>query len=105
MQWSSQNWSERLQTFNAPQVLLTNSRKRAAYKENLMREGVEGEGADRQKGQPEYPNSACDRSFSCLCPCGVRKRGGAALAIMGLKWTGGGARETFDKNTWSTCTV
>jgi len=44
MQWSSQNWSERLQTFNAPQVLLMNSRKRAAYKENLMREGVEGEG-------------------------------------------------------------
>ena len=43
-QWSSQNWSERLQTFNAPQVLLVNSRKRAAYKENLMREGVEGEG-------------------------------------------------------------
>ena len=44
MQWSSQNWSERLQTFNAPQVLLVNSRKRAAYKENLMREGVEREG-------------------------------------------------------------
>ena len=44
MQWSSQNWSERLQTFNAPQVLLMNSSKRAAYKENLMREGVEGEG-------------------------------------------------------------
>ena len=44
MQWSSQNWSERLQTFNAPQVLLMNSRKRAAYKENLTREGVEVEG-------------------------------------------------------------
>ena len=55
MQWSSQNWSERLQTFNAPQVLLMNSRKRAAYKENLMREGVEGMGADRQKGQPSFP--------------------------------------------------
>ena len=44
MQWSSQNWSERLQTFNAPQVLLMNSRKRAAYKENLTREGVEVDG-------------------------------------------------------------
>ena len=43
-QWSSQNWSERLQTFNAPQVLLMNSRKRAAYKENLTREGVEVDG-------------------------------------------------------------
>ena len=43
-QWSSQNWSERLQTFNAPQVLLMNSSKRAAYKENLMREGLEVDG-------------------------------------------------------------
>ena len=32
---------------------------------------------------------------------GVRKGGGAALAIMGLEWTGGGAHETFDKHTWS----
>ena len=33
-------------------------------------------------------------------------RGGAALVIMGLKWTaaerGGGAGETLDMNTWAT---
>ena len=34
----------KVQTFNAPQVLLTSGRKRAAYKENLTREGVEVEG-------------------------------------------------------------
>ena len=31
-----------------------------------MSEGGEG-GADRQKGQPDYPDSAYGRSFSHLC--------------------------------------
>ena len=35
------------------------------------------------------------------CPW-CEERGGAALAIMGLEWTGGGAHETFDNHTWST---
>ena len=34
------------------------------------------------------------------CPW-CEERGGAALAIMGLEWTGGGAHETFDNHTWS----
>ena len=41
-----------------------------------------------------------------LFPNLVWGRGGAALVIMGLKWTaaerGGGAGETLDMNTWAT---
>ena len=57
-------------------------------------------GADRQKGQPDFLTLHM-AAPSHTSASGVRKGGGAALAIMGLEWTGGGAHETFDKHTWS----
>ena len=76
-----------------------NSRKRAAYKENLTREGVEVDGGltARKASRMSELCTLLLMPLSLWC----EERGGAALAIMGLKWTGGGVRETFDKHTWS----
>ena len=104
MQWSSQNWSERLKLPTLHRYYWRYSRKELLIRKNLMSEGGEG-GADRQNGQPDYLDSEHGRSFSYLLSLVWGNGGGAALAIMGLEWTGGGAHETFDKHTWSIWTV
>ena len=81
-----------------------NSRKRAAYKENLTREGVEVDGGLTAR-RASRMSELCSLLLMPLSLWCEEKEGGGALALMGLNWTGGGAHETFDKNTWSTCTV
>ena len=81
-----------------------NSRKRAAYKENLTREGVEMAGGLTAR-RASRMSELCSLLLMPLSLWCEEKEGGGAPALMGLNWTGGGAHETSDKNTWSTCTV
>ena len=93
MQWSSQNWSERLKLPTLHRYYWRYSRKELLIRKNLMREGGEGGG-----WPPEWPvwlSGLWTWPLLLIPPVpGVRKVGGAALAIMGLEWTGG-------RGTWN----